>query len=187
MIEMIQDYLSAMMNKYKFTQQSTPHEINEIINGSYNINHAVIDRCIKVNGQAILGEEVLVKEKIVINGSLIAKHVIFESDLEANGTASLADSKVKGNAIFSGTLSAKNSIFTNSINLLASKSEFDHCQIDDLTVQALPFKNSVQKIWLTNGTTVTGDILFQSGIGKVYIDATSATQGHIIGGILIHE
>lgn len=32
MIEMIQGYLSSLMNKYKFTQQSTPYEINEFIN-----------------------------------------------------------------------------------------------------------------------------------------------------------
>lgn len=187
MIKKIQVYLSAMMNKYKFTRQSIPHEINEIINGSYHINHAVIDRGIKVNGQAILGEDVLVKEHIVINGSLTAKKVDFESNLDANGTASLTDSTVKGNAFFSGTLSTKNSTFTNSINLLTSKSEFNHCQINGLTVQALPFINGVQKIWLANRTTVTGDILFQSGIGKVYIDTTSAVQGHIIGGSLIHK
>lgn len=186
MIEMIQDYLSSMMNKYKFTQQSTPHEINEVINGLYKINNAEINKSIKVNGQAILGEEVLVKEKIIINGSLIAKHVNFESDLVANGTATLVDSKVKGNAVFSGNVSAKNSIFTNSINLLASKSEFNHCQIDNLTVQALSYKNSVQKIWLADGTTISGDILFQSGIGKVYIDATSTIKGRIIGGIIIN-
>jgi hypothetical protein len=185
MIEMIQDYLSTLMNKYKFTQQSTPQEINEIINGSYRIKHAVIDKSITVNGQAILGEEVLVKEKMVINGSLISKHVNFESDLEANGTASLVDSKNKGNAFFSGNLSAKNSIFTNSINLLANKSEFDHCQIDSLMVQAIPIKNSKQKILLTNGTTIAGDILFQSGIGKVYVDATSIVKGHIVGGVLV--
>lgn len=187
MIEMMQGYLSTLMNKYKFTQQSTSHEINEIINGSYKINHVVVDRSIKVNGQAILGEGVLVKQKIVINGSLVSKHVTFESDLEANGTASLIDSKVTGNAVFSGTVSAKNSMFTNSIHLLANKSEFDHCQIDNLTIQALPIKNSVQKIWLTNGTTLTGDILFQSGVGKVYVDATSVIKGHVIGGIVIHQ
>lgn len=186
MIEMIQDYLSSMMNKYKFTQQSTGYEINEIINGSYKINNGVINKSIKVNGQAILGEDVIVKEKMVINGSLTSKHVNFESDLVANGTATLVDSNVKGNAVFSGILGAKNSIFTNSINLLTSKSDFNRCQINSLTVQSLP-RNIVQKIKLTNGTTVTGDIIFQSGIGEVYVDKTSATQGKIIGGIFIHE
>lgn len=185
MIEMIKDYLSGIMNKYKFKQQSTLYEINEIINGTYEINNAQINKSLEVNGQAILGKEVLVKKTIVINGSLIAKHVTFEADLIANGTATLVDSKVKENAVFSGNISAKNSIFTNSINLLASKSEFDHCQIDNLTVQALPYKNIVHKIRLTNGTIITGDILFQSGIGNVYVDATSIIKGHIVGGILI--
>lgn len=186
MIKMIQTYLSTLMSKYQFTQASTPHEMNEIINGSYNINHAVIDRSIKVNGQAILGEEVLVNEKIVINGSLISKHVNFESALEVNGTATLFNSSVKGNAVFSGNLSAKNSIFTHSIHLLANQSEFDHCQIDNLTVQALPFKNNAQEISLTHGTTLTGDIVFQSGIGKVYVDATSIIKGRIVGGVIIY-
>lgn len=183
MIEMIQDYLSALKKKYTATQQPTC----KIINGSYQINNEQINNRIEVNGQAILGAGVLVKEKIVINGTLIAKHVNFESDLIANGTATLVDSNVGGNAVFSGSLSAQNSIFTNAINLLTSTSEFDHCQIDTLTVQVLSYKNTVQKIYLTNGTIITDDILFQSGIGEVYVDSTSIIKGRVVGGVLIEE
>lgn len=186
MIEVIHDYLSSLMKKYNFTQQSRIEEINEVINGSYKISNTVISNKIKINGQAILGEDVSVKEKIVINGSLISTKADFNSDLVVNGSASLVDTKVKGHSFFSGNLVAKNSVFSNTINLLVSKSEFEHCQVNTLTIQALPV-NIVQRIKLSNATTVTGNILFQSGMGEIYVDATSVIQGNIEGGTLIKE
>lgn len=48
------------MNKYKFKQQSIPYEMNEVINGTYEINNTEINKSLEVNGQAILGEGVLV-------------------------------------------------------------------------------------------------------------------------------
>lgn len=44
---------------------------------------------------------------MVFNGSLTSKCVNFESGIEANGTVSLVDSKVKGEAIFSGKAQEK--------------------------------------------------------------------------------
>lgn len=187
MIKMIQNHLKTMMNQYKPTQSVPRHDVNEVVNGSYSIKDAVIAKRLLVNGQAILGDGVLVKEKLVINGSLISKQVEFESGLEVSGATSIEGSRIKDKAVFSGTLDAKNACFGSLVELLASKSEFDNCQMDTLKIQALPFISSVQKIWLKNGTTITGDILFESGTGKVYVDASSAINGCLIGGTLIQQ
>lgn len=90
-------------------------------------------------------------------------------------------------AFLRGVLQSSNSVFLNTIHLLGNESNFEQCQIANIIVQQLPYKEIVQKIQLTNKTIVSEDIIFQAGMGKVYIDSTFAIQGNIIGGELVHS
>lgn len=186
MIKLMKNYLSKILEKYQSEEAVNSGDINETINGSYRIKKTTVPQRITINGEAIL-DEVIIQEKIVINGSLIAKNVLFESDLVVNGTISITDSNIKGHAFLRGALQSANSVFLNPVQILGDKLNFEQCQINNIIVQQLPYGGIVQKIQLTNRTIVNGDIIFQAGIGKVYIDTTSAIQGNIIGGELIHS
>lgn len=185
MIKLINHYLSKILTKYPFVEPGNSSDADETINGSYRVKKTTVPQSITINGEAILEDEVIIQEKIIINGSLMAKNVLFESDLVVNGTISIVDSNIKGQAFLRGVLQSANSKFLNPIQLLGDTSNFEQCQINNILVQQLPYGKIVQKIQLTNRTTVSGDIIFQAGMGKVYIDATSVIQGNIIGGELI--
>lgn len=187
MIKLINNYFSKVLTKYQCIRPKHSNDINEIINGTYRVKKTIVPQSITINGEAILEDEVIIKEQIIINGSLIAKNVLFESDLVASGTISVSDSNITGAAFLRGVLQSSNSIFLNTVHLLVRESNFEQCEIDNIIVEELFFEKIVQKIKLTKGTIVSGDIIFQAGMGRVYIDATSAIQGNIVGGELVHS
>ena len=176
MIAFIKNYLKT------FSFSGVDAAIDEIINGSYILKNTVINRTIKINGEAILGGDLIIQKNIIINGALNAKEVSFESGLEVNGNTSLCTSSISDNSIFSGTLEAKKSLFKKETRLLVSRACFDACQFDNIVIQSLPGKKVVQTIHLSNKTKVKANIEFQSGRGEVYIDDTSAIDGCVVGG-----
>lgn len=187
MIKKINHYLSELLAKYQFSKPGNSNDNHETFNGSYRVRKTVIPQSITINGEAILGDGVTIQKKIVVNGSLIAKNVLFESDLFANGTISITDSTIKGHVFPRGVLQSTNSIFLNTIQLMGDESHFYHCQTGTIFVQKTFSKKVVQNLYLSNGTSVSGDIIFQTGMGKIYIDSTSLIQGKIIGGELVHR
>jgi hypothetical protein len=186
MIELISNFLSEHFAKHQMVKTDKSESTNQIINGAYIVKNTTVPQGLTINGKASLSDDVIFKEKIIINGSLKARDVTFESDLTSNGTTFISDSKIKGYAFLRGAIQSKNSVFMKIIKILGDDANFENCQMDGLIVQKLPNNKIVYKIRLTN-STVAGDIVFESGMGKVFVDASSTIQGKIIGGELIKE
>ncbi len=162
--------------------QSSPEHLFQTINGSYKISNNIVSSKLKVNGEATLKDNTIVKDIIIVNGQLKAFNTIFESDVFANGVATLEYCSLKGNASFSGNISTNNCLFLNGLTLLAQKAHFSKCSINSIFVKKITYAKVVQTVILANGSTVSGDITFESGIGEVYIDSSSEIKGALNGG-----
>ncbi|MBA2651636.1 MAG: hypothetical protein H0U73_05145 [Tatlockia sp.] len=185
MIEIIADYIQNILTTSAYVKKDEMNNYDEIINGSYSVINTQINKNLCINGQAILDKDVIVQKNMTVNGRLVSQDVNFESDLTVNGTAFLNGTKIAGNAKFRGNLNAKNSELLNPIEILSDKSAFDNCKTKNLIIKELPSKKIVQHVKLINNTEIAGDIIFNSGNGEVYCDATSRIYGQIIGGTLI--
>ncbi|GEM_PF-3680739 len=157
----------------------------EIINGSYQVSQCVIEGKVKINGEAVLGQNTLVKNNIIINGKLEASGVTFEADLFAHGVSVLSHCSMKGNAHFSGNVAASECHFHQDLLMLAHQATFSNCQINSIMVQRLPYVKTAQIISLTKDCVVTGNITFESGSGEVHLDNSAQIKGIVNGGKFI--
>jgi hypothetical protein len=155
-----------------------------IVNGSYQVKEKTINEKIKVNGQAILGKNLIIKEMMVVNGQLQASGATFESQLRTNGKSTFTECTLLGSSHFSGNLKAADSHFLSDIILVANESTFLNCQINNVVVRSLPYVKS-QTVYLSAGSVVTGDIIFEAGRGEVHMDKLSQVKGTIKGGKII--
>lgn len=156
-----------------------------IINGSFQVSQCTVDEKLKINGAATLGRNTIVKKPITINGQLEVIGALLEDDLLANGTTNISNSSLKRKAYFSGNLTARDSQFSDSITLLAYQASFIHCQVDHVIISGLSYVKTPQKIRLSNGCEITGDITFEGGNGEVWIEKSSQIHGKVIGGKIV--
>ncbi len=181
MIESLKNFLK-MIVPTSITADSAADPNCRTINGSFQAEQCTIDEKLKINGAAILGQNTIIKKTITINGQLKATGVFFEDNLFANGTTDISNSSLKLNAYFSGNLIAQDCQFSNSIILLSLDSSFSHCQINHVIIQRLPHVKTPQKIRLSNGCEITGDVTFEAGNGEIWIEKSTQIHGKVIGG-----
>lgn len=82
MIEIITEYFSNVFNKDKAIEQARVSTDEQIVNGSYQATNLQINTDMRINGQAVLGEDVLVQKRMIVNGRLITQHSNFLSDFD---------------------------------------------------------------------------------------------------------
>lgn len=184
MIDIITEYIHNLFNHSAYAAQDKMNHYDEVINGSYKVNNIDINRPLCINGQATLGKDVSVQKNMLVNGRLISQYVNFQSNLMVNGNGSIDNTIISGKANFRGSVEAKESVFAKIIEILSNKAQFNNCKIDSILVKTLP-RSVVQRIYLSNQSEITGDIIFEDGKGEVYCDKTSKIHGKIIGGKLI--
>lgn len=173
-----------MAPKSNLIDSSIDHSYR-IINGSFQISQCTINEKLKINGAATIGQNTIIKKTIIVNGQLEITGAALEGNLLANGTTSINSSILRRKSHFSGNLTVRDCQFSDSIILLAQNASFVNCQINHMIIQALPYIKISQKILLSNGCKVSGDITFESKNGEVWIEKSSQIDGEINGGKII--
>lgn len=158
-----------------------------VINGSYSVSNAVITEKLKINGEAILGENTIVKNTMIVNGKLQATKATFEAEIFFSGNIVIHDSWINNNAQFNGDIIVTNSQFSKNFSLLAQKSTYSACHFNNVIIQKNPYVNTAQIIYLTKGTIITGDLTFEAGNGEIFLDNTSQIKGMVYGARKNHE
>ena len=166
---------------------ASSHQAFRVINGSYKVSNIVITEKLKINGEAILGENTIVKDTMVVNGKLEAKGVTFEAELFSNGTTTLSKSWLNNNTHLSGTITTNNCHFLKNLSLLAQKSTYTNCNFSNVTVQKIPSVKTAPTIRLENGSIMSGDLTFEAGNGEAYLDSSSQIKGTVHGGKRIYD
>lgn len=114
--------------------------------------------------------------KVSINGKATIANSVVNDDIFINGKLTIDKVVIKKNLIGHGELVANNS------QIITIDMEAKSIILNDTTVSSIrarEFKNTT--IYLRNGSVVTGDIIFDTGRGRVIIDKESKVKGSITG------
>lgn len=184
MIQSLVKFIKNMSPSTGLTESYSESNI-KIINGTFNTSHSTVTEQLKINGAATLGPKTIITKPIVINGQLETNGAVIENEIAVNGTAEINHSTFKSKSQFSGNMSAQESQFLETINLLMNEAVFTHCAINQIVIKTVALVRSKQKIYLKNNCIISGDITFESGHGEVWLDSSSQLQGKIHGGKIV--
>jgi hypothetical protein len=122
-----------------------------------------------------------IKKELTVNGLWTFKKVKATKDVTVHGTAEIKDSIFKNLNVY-GYVNANNTTFAD-VKLDASKADFNHSTLDNLTVKN---KNQEPEITLTD-TTITGNIVFEGKNGKLVLFGDSSVRGTVDNGEVIKK
>lgn len=119
----------------------------------------------------------------VVSGSIKA------SDLTASfgsvkGAISAHNLNISGDLKLSGEIYITKSILGN-VEITSNAATFKDSKIHNIMVKNN--NNKEQKITLANKTIISGDVTFESGNGKIYLDNSSKIEGKITGATIVHD
>jgi hypothetical protein len=120
-----------------------------------------------------------------INGVLTADDADFSS-LNVNGSVTLMECVVNSGVTIKGSLKASSVSFKSSVDIYSSSTRFINSKISN-KVHIRHTDNPKQEVFLEKNSEVGGDIVFDDGHGRVYVDGDSKIVGHVIGGELINQ
>lgn len=120
--------------------------------------------------------------KVTINGIATFDNTVIKQDISMNGKVTLNKSVVKHDIIGHGELILNDSR-ANKIEIEATKLILNNTTVNAILLKK--YKNTV--VYIRNGSKVTGNIIFASGVGSVVIDPLSKVKGHITSGIVKQE
>lgn len=138
------------------------------VNGSSNVEN-IKTHNIK-NSVSFKGNDIYVKNNIFVNGNINAKNITI-----------LGTTKIAGNVkIKNGNL--------NNIEIKNFEATFINSKVNKIIMHSY---NSNHKHWphvitLKSNSTVSGDIIFESKNGEVYLLDNSKVEGEIIGGRIVN-
>ena len=117
-----------------------------------------------------------------VDGSALLIDSVIHGDLWVRGRALLRHSVVEGTTEMCGTLEACSSVFQDRIQ--AAADIIDLSNVCAPCIYVFPYGDccGLQVVKLTNCTHIDGDIIFESGEGRVLIDYTSSINGSVFGG-----
>lgn len=151
------------------------------VNGFVNVQDAKIVT-VASNG-SFKGENVQVKDKIVINGSLDVNNITVLGNIEVKGK-----STIKRGTLNQVQIAGKLATFENStINHITIKKANNSWDINLGFFSFTWHGTSEQVIELKAGTIVSGDIVFESGEGEVRLFDTSEVKGTVKGGKIVRR
>ncbi len=168
------------------------------INGSATFKDLKIDEFMIINGSAS-GKNLQVK-KLKVSGSLTTKYMT-ANDVEVSGAAALREVviknslivdgslktehiRVQGKTVISGGLKASNGSF-DSIEISSDRAELAKSRVNN--IYFFNSNNRPQILELKSGTVVSGNVIFKSGKGKVYLFDGSKVEGKVEGGEVIKK
>ncbi len=149
-----------------------------IINGFLEATDSQFSKESVVNGN--LSASASSFNDLTVNGNVKLTTVVVNGTSTINGKVTADKSDFKNKLSINGQLQAKDSKFAKLVTLKSLDSEFDSCKVDSITVQKTA-TDGVQKIVL-KGSSVSGDIIFDSGKGIVEQDSASTIGGKVVGG-----
>ena len=131
-----------------------------------------------LNGTTVTGDT-------IVNGTLHS-HGAKLARVDVNGSACIKDSQVSQTAMINGTLKSQHSTFASDIRLGSTLSTLDHTNTVNIDVTA-DSSGHDQLIYVSDASTVQGDITFNSGKGIVYLSKDSKITGQVRGGKIINK
>jgi len=135
-----------------------------------------------VNGLAKL-KKVSVSQNLTVNGNLSASDSTIGA-MHVNGLVDLNKTTVSGVSKINGLLRAQSSTL-NQIVISTEKAFLSDSVTKTITVKKT--KEFVEQLIELNNTKVDGDILFESGKGKVVLKGSSGITGKIEGGVSVKK
>lgn len=129
-----------------------------------------------VNGKISAANSKL--NKVSINGIGEIQNSVINEDVSINGRLTLNKTVVKKNVIGHGELIAVRSQIPR-VDMEAEKITLDNAKVGSIRVRK--FKNTT--VYVRNGSVVAGNITFDMGDGKVFIDKQSSVKGTISSGL----
>lgn len=123
-----------------------------------------------------------VRQHLKLNGTLNAQQAILNK-VNVNGAVDLKETTVAGPCEVKGKVYSLRSSFQNLLSVFSHSIVLEASTCESISVK----KGSDDKpteITLKNQTTVNGDIAFEMGNGKVYVDASSTIKGSVRGGVV---
>lgn len=149
--------------------------------GKYGVE--VID---SIDGAGLVKLQGTSVKDVLVSGSLVSQGAKLGS-LQIQGEANLRDTTVAGETTITGFLQTHSSTFEKPVSVCTGKALFTHTKIHSITVRKEPSFKGKQIIELKQGTTVAGNVHFESGKGEVHIDASSRIEGKVTGGKVIRR
>lgn len=120
-----------------------------------------------------------------VNGMLNADDAHFDS-LNVNGSVTLFKCIVNNVAEVKGSIKATSSKFEKSLEVFSNSIRFSNSKIRD-NIHVHRTDSKTQEIYLDDNSEVGGDIIFDDGNGRVYVDSGSKIISKVIGGKIINK
>lgn len=133
---------------------------------------------VTVNGTTVSGAT-------LINGLLNAEDANFFS-LDVNGSAKLTQCTINDAATVKGSLVASSTKFEKNLEVFSSETRFVNSKVsNDLHLGHTDSKKQV--VYLDNFSEVSGNIVFEDGLGEVIVRGQSKIGGKVIGGQIVSK
>ncbi|MBS0287656.1 MAG: hypothetical protein JSR17_10190 [Proteobacteria bacterium] len=113
-----------------------------------------------------------------VNGNVKFNTVVVSGPATVNGKVTAEKSDFKNTLTIHGHLDAKETTFGKKITITNVETDLENCKVTDILVQKSG--NEAQKLSL-KGTSVSGDITFESGKGVIEQDDKSSIGGKVTG------
>ena len=167
------------------------------IAGALDFNNLTIEKTLTVegsaNGNSLKCNKFIVNSSFTgkniqaqngeVNGTLVCDTVTIDEDLTVNGSLSGKKIKVSGKTKVDGNLDASKSSFsdievatTYRITLTSSKAK-------NIFVKKSKYES--QRIYLEGRTIIEGNIIFESGNGKVLVSRKAKIMGEVQGASVV--
>jgi cytoskeletal protein CcmA (bactofilin family) len=141
------------------------------------MNGTNVSNYLKVNGK-FEGSNSRFKN-VDLNGKSIVANSIVTGDFNVNGDTKLDKVTVYDNFHVTGELTIMNSWIKKPFDVRGSYIKVYNSAVKDIIIKK---SNTQTVVEIHGGSQVKGNIVFESGAGKVYIDKKSKVHGSIIGG-----
>lgn len=119
------------------------------------------------------------------SGALDAKNGVFRK-IDGNGMAKFEDSSIQEESKFKGSISSKNTKFEKNIHIYSNTASFDNSTAKQSVVFHKLKTDKRQRLFLRNGSVVSGEVNFRSGNGEVVLEKGSKVEGKVVGGKIVH-
>lgn len=179
-------FVSAVAGCAHQLPKETTTIINEQMNSytahrGLNLNASKISEQLTVNGPFVASNADL--NDVFLNGKSEINNSRINGTFDSNGALSLNHVNFAGDVSLNGRLEAKYTAFNGNISANSEYIELVKTQVKKIHVRA--GRNPVVK--LVDGSIVAGDIVFESGKGKVIIDKESRVLGSVYSGMAQSE
>lgn len=119
-----------------------------------------------------------------VKGDATLAAMQIKAPIRVVGDAKIADTQCFDEVNIIGDANINNVYFGKNLTLVANEANFSHAQTHSITIDPT---QKTQHLYLTNESTVDGDIEFLSGRGKVSISEGSKVLGRVVGGVVSQQ